>query len=96
MNALTRNAGFILIAAFLVMSLVLFLVMGHDKRLSKTRRRRVPESALFLLALLGGAMGGVIGMQAFRHKTQHMNFVIGFPFIALIQWGAAIWLLLPD
>ena len=96
MNTFSGNTIYLLIAVLVVMSFLLFFVMGHDKRLSKTRKRRVPEATLFLLALLGGAMGGVIGMQTFRHKTQHLRFVIGFPLIALIQWGTVVWMLLPD
>ena len=96
MKNMTQSIPFLLIAVFVLMSIILFLVMGRDKALSKTRRRRVPEATLFLLAVLGGALGGVLGMQIFRHKTQHMGFVIGFPLLALLQWGAVIWMLLPD
>ena len=96
MKNMAQSVPFLLIAVFVLMSIVLFLVMGRDKALSKTRKRRVPEATLFLLALLGGALGGVLGMQIFRHKTQHMSFVIGFPLLALLQWGAVIWMLLPD
>ncbi len=96
MRITIQSVPFLLIAVFVLMSIVLFLVMGRDKRLSKTRRRRVPEATLFLLALLGGALGGVLGMQVFRHKTQHMKFVLGFPILALLQWGDVIWMLLPD
>ena len=96
MKFFTDNAGFVLIAWLLVMSVVLFVVMARDKSLAKSHRHRVPEATLFLLALLGGALGGVLGMQLFRHKTQHMKFVVGFPVIALIQWGVVIWMLLPD
>ncbi len=96
MTFISNHAEFLLVAWLLLMSVVLFLVMGRDKALSKTRKRRVPEATLFVLALLGGALGGVLGMQIFRHKTQHMKFVVGFPLIALIQWGAAIWMLLPE
>ena len=96
MRFLSENAGFVLIAWLLVMSVVLFVVMARDKHLAKAHRRRVPEATLFLLALLGGALGGVLGMQIFRHKTQHMKFVVGFPVIALLQWGAVIWMFLPD
>ena len=35
-------------------------------------------------------------MQVFRHKTQHMKFMIGFPLIALIQWGVVILMFLSD
>lgn len=96
MTFISNHAEFLLVAWLLLMSVVLFVVMGRDKALSKTRKRRVPEATLFVLALLGGALGGVLGMQIFRHKTQHMKFVVGFPLIALIQWGAAIWMLLPE
>lgn len=84
------------IAWLLLLSVILFAVMGRDKRLARARRRRVSEASLFLLALAGGALGGVLGMQIFRHKTQHTKFVLGFPALALLQWGLAIWLLLPD
>jgi uncharacterized membrane protein YsdA (DUF1294 family) len=96
MKNMAQSVPFLLIAVFVLMSIILFLVMGRDKALSKTRKRRVPEATLFLLALLGGALGGVLGMQIFRHKTQHMSFVVGFPLLALLQWGAVIWMLLPD
>ena len=96
MKNMTQSIPFLLIAVFVLMSIILFLVMGRDKALSKTRRRRVPEATLFLLAVLGGALGGVLGMQIFRHKTQHMKFMIGFPLIALIQWGVVILMFLSD
>ena len=75
------------------MSLVAFLTMGSDKLLAKRGARRVPEARLFLLALLGGGIGGFLGMYAFRHKTRHLHFVIGFPLIALAQLLAALYLL---
>lgn len=68
-----------------VMSLVLFCTMGFDKRRAKKGGRRVPEARLFLLALLMGAPGGLIGMYAFRHKTKHWYFVIGFTFFTLLE-----------
>ncbi|MGN0982198.1 MAG: DUF1294 domain-containing protein [Candidatus Limivicinus sp.] len=76
-----------------VMSLVSFLVMGSDKLRAKQGARRVPEARLFLLALLGGGIGGFLGMCVFRHKTRHLHFVIGFPLIALAQILAALYLL---
>lgn len=86
--------GYVLLGWLSVMSVILFIVMRHDKHLSHTRKRRIPERRLFLLAILGGALGGVLGMQIFRHKTQHPQFYLGFPLLALLQWGPTIWLLL--
>ena len=78
----------------MLMSLVLFAVMGADKRRAKSGSWRVPEKTLFLLALLGGAPGGVLGMRVFRHKTKHWTFAWGFPSLALLQLGLCFWLLL--
>ena len=96
MTILTEHPEYLLLGWLLLMSLVLFLVMGRDKRLAAAHRHRISEASLFLLALAGGALGGVLGMQIFRHKTQYMQFVLGFPAIALLQWVPTIWLLLPD
>ena len=75
-----------------LMSLVLFAVMGADKRRAKAGAWRVPEKTLFLLALLGGALGGVLGMRTFRHKTKHWTFAWGFPILALLQLALCFWL----
>lgn len=73
---------------FVIMSAVLFVMMGIDKKKAKAGAWRIPEARLFLFAFLGGAIGGCIGMRVFRHKTKHMLFKIGFPLIALMQIAA--------
>lgn len=75
----------LLILILTVMSAVLFLTMGIDKSRAKSHCRRIPEARLFLLALLGGAVGGTLGMWVFRHKTRHWYFAFGFPLLAAIQ-----------
>ena len=32
-----------------------------------------------------GGIGTTAGMYAFRHKTQKIQFVIGFPFITILE-----------
>lgn len=71
------------------MDIALFITMGVDKRCARRGERRVPEARLFLLALLGGALGGWLGMYAFRHKTKHLKFVVSFPALAVVQLAAA-------
>ena len=75
----------LLILILTVMSAVLFLAMGADKSRAKSHCRRIPEARLFLLALLGGAVGGTLGMWVFRHKTRHWYFAVFFPLLAAIQ-----------
>ncbi|MBQ3794568.1 MAG: DUF1294 domain-containing protein [Lachnospiraceae bacterium] len=62
-----------------------FAFMGIDKWKAKKRAWRIPESTLFLVALLGGALGSVIGMYTFRHKTRHASFVWGMPIILVLH-----------
>ena len=81
MRALTVGAALVCLG----MSLVLLFVMMADKFYARSGRRRVPEKTLFLLALLFGAPGGLLGMYAFRHKTRHWVFVAGFWTLALLQ-----------
>ena len=94
MTFLLERPVYLLVPWLLLMSLVLFLAMGRDKGLARRGKRRIPEAELFLLAVLGGAAGGWLGMYVFRHKTKHLHFVLGFPAIALLQAAAVAWLLL--
>ena len=75
------------------MNVLLFFTMGADKFKAKTGRRRVSEARLFFLALIGGSLGGIAGMQLFRHKTKHNSFRIGFPAIFIVQLGIALYLI---
>lgn len=80
------------ITAYLtLMSIIGFMVMGVDKRKAIKHAWRIPESTLLLIAALGGGIGSFIGMQAFRHKTKHVKFVIILPvtaglYVLLLMW----------
>lgn len=83
----------------LLMNLVTFFVFGFDKFKAKYKEthesaRRVPEKTLFLLAILGGSVGALLGMKAWRHKTLHKTFTIGIPLILILQIliPAGLWL----
>lgn len=69
-------------AVWVCMSLLLFAMMGTDKRAARLHARRIPEKTLFLTAVFGGAAGGWLGMYVFRHKTRHWYFAAGFPLLA--------------
>ena len=59
--------------------------MWLDKRKAKKGKWRISETALFTLAILGGSIGGIAGMYAFRHKTKKARFTIGFPAILILE-----------
>ena len=70
-----------------------FLIMGIDKLKARKRGFRIPEATLFLVALMGGSVGSLIGMYLFRHKTRHRTFTIGMPLILLFQIALIAFLL---
>ena len=75
----------LLLGYFIIMNLIGFALMGIDKYRAKKRSVRIPEATLFIVAIIGGSIGSIIGMYAFRHKTRHWYFVYGMPFILLLQ-----------
>ena len=75
-------------------NLAAFVLMGADKRRAKRGAWRISERALFLPALLGGALGGTLGMRVFRHKTKHWYFRWGLPLLLILQAGLLAWLAL--
>lgn len=83
-----------LLAVYLAaINLAAFAVYGADKRCARKGKWRVPEKTLFLLPLLGGSVGALLGMRVFHHKTKHWYFVWGIPAILLAQVALAVWLL---
>ena len=93
LDSLASNIKIIYVAWLLVWSLILFFLMGWDKGRARRHRHRIRESTLFFLGCLGGALGGCIGIQVFRHKTQHPKFSVGLPLIMLFQWALVILML---
>ena len=73
----------------LIINVAAFLAYGLDKLLAKLKARhekvpRLPERNLLLLAIVGGGIGAWLGMEVFRHKTQHRSFRICVPLFTLI------------
>lgn len=69
----------------IIINIIAFIAMGIDKRKAKYGKFRISESTLFILVLLGGGFGGIIGMYTFRHKTKKPLFKIGFPAILIFE-----------
>ncbi|OIJ12586.1 hypothetical protein BKP37_13060 [Anaerobacillus alkalilacustris] len=59
--------------------------MFVDKQKAIKGQWRISERKFFLLAIIGGSVGIMLGMRTFRHKTKHNSFRIGMPVIMIIQ-----------
>jgi uncharacterized membrane protein YsdA (DUF1294 family) len=77
----------------LTLNLLTFIIYGIDKFKAKKAKWRIPESTLLLLAVFGGSIGAWLGLQVWRHKTQHKKFYIGIPMILTLQVIASIYIL---
>ena len=91
--AASASGGWTVLLVWLaVINLLTFIVYGADKHRARKGKWRVPEKTLFLLPLLGGSIGALLGMRVFHHKTKHWYFVWGIPAILLAQIALAVWI----
>lgn len=84
----------IIIVYLVIMNIAGFATMGVDKAKAKKGAWRIPEATLFAVAILGGSIGSILGMQHFRHKTKHWYFAVGMPIIFFLQLALAIFIIL--
>lgn len=79
------NQYIVIICYIIIVNIGAFILMGIDKNRARKHMWRIKEKTLFLSAVLGGAIGSILGMKCFRHKTQHKSFRYGMPIILILQ-----------
>ncbi len=67
---------------------VTFVFYAYDKISAKAGGGRIPEILFHLMSLSGGFAGALLGMLAFRHKTNMRAHPLFLPAILI---GAALW-----
>ena len=80
--------GLLLVNAWTVLS------FWEDKQRAIAGERRIRESDLLGLALIGGSPGALLARRLFRHKTRKEPFSTQLLVISVLQIGAAIGFLL--
>lgn len=73
-------------------NLLAFFLYGIDKWKAAHRKWRVREAALLGCAFAGGALGALMAMYLFRHKTHKPRFKVGVPLMLVIQMILLIYL----
>ena len=74
----------------IVINVVTFLMYGMDKWKAKRGSWRISEATLLLMAVAGGSIGALLGMNVWHHKTMHKKFKYGLPLILLAQLALII------
>ncbi|MDV4152235.1 DUF1294 domain-containing protein [Clostridium sp. AL.422] len=77
--------GNILFYYLILINVIAIITIYIDKQKAIKHQWRIKESTLFLISILGGSIGSLIGIYTFRHKTKHLKFTIGIPLILIIQ-----------
>ncbi|KAF5067521.1 DUF1294 domain-containing protein [Anaerotignum sp.] len=87
MNEMHFNGIFfaILVGYYLLINLIMYGTMAFDKKAAINHKRRIPEKNFYLMAILGGGLGGLLAMMFKHHKTRHMDFIFVFTLTALLH-----------
>jgi uncharacterized membrane protein YsdA (DUF1294 family) len=68
-----------------IINIFAFFLMMYDKYKARTGGWRISESQLIVTAIFGGALGMIVSMKTFRHKTMHIKFSVGLPIIFVLN-----------
>ena len=60
-------------------------LFGIDKYAAIKGKWRIPVANLLGFSFAGGAIGGIIAMYLFHHKTQKNYFAVGLPMMIVTQ-----------
>ena len=83
----------IIIVCIIIFNLAAFILYGIDKKRARSGQWRISEKMLFLIAIPGSALGALLGMYVFHHKTKHWYFRYGIPAILILQLAVAVFLI---
>lgn len=82
-----------IIILYILLNIYGFFIMYADKQRAKQNKWRVSERHIWLVAVVGGALGATIGMRQFRHKTKHKQFAILLPILSVLTIALYIYIL---
>ena len=94
-SVLTAKIPPLILALYLVASLLTFIMYAADKSAAKKGNWRTQESTLHLLSLAGGWPGALIAQQKLRHKSKKQSFRLVFWVTVLLNFAAFVWLFTP-
>lgn len=77
------NINFIYYIIFI--NIITFILFAIDKLKAIKEKSRVRNSTLFIVSILGGSVGALLGMYTFHHKTKTWYYIYGIPLILIIQ-----------
>lgn len=86
----------VILAVYLVVSLIAFIVYAADKSAAKRGAWRTQENTLHLLSVAGGWPGALVAQQLLRHKSKKRSFRAVFWVTVIVNCAGLAWLLTPE
>lgn len=84
-NVLFSNNIVAVILFLIFINFIAIILMKRDKEFAQTGARRVRESTLLMVALVGGGLGEYYAMYKYKHKTLHNKFLYGVPIAIMLN-----------
>ncbi len=79
------NHTIALILFFIMINALAIILVKKDKEFAQSGVRRVRESTLLIIALVGGGFGEYYAMYKYKHKTLHKKFLYGVPIAIMLN-----------
>ena len=83
----------IIFGYYILINLVLYITMVIDKKRAIKDGWRIPEKNMFIMAVLGGGLGGLVAIVFKRHKNRHLDFILVFTMTSILHMVAAFLLI---
>lgn len=77
----------LLVLLYIALNFYGYILMNIDKKRAIKNEWRISERKLWVISILGGALGVTLGMRHFRHKTKHFTFKYFLPLVTLLTLG---------
>ena len=74
-----------IILFFIALNVLAIVLIKKDKEFAQKGERRVRESTLLTVALVGGGFGEYYAMYKYKHKTLHKKFLYGVPIAIMVN-----------
>ena len=85
------SAVTLLLAIYLIMSIVAIIAFALDKKAATEGERRTPERTLHTIEALGGWPGALIALDLLKHKRQKTSYKVVLYLISALH--VTVWIL---
>lgn len=91
--AVMHKLNWLVVAWYVLIGIVTFLLYAKDKRAAQNNEWRTPESTLHLLSIAGGWVGAMVAQTYLRHKSKKSEFRMIYYLTVVVNMAGLLFLL---